>query len=186
MGHPLVSGEPWYENDTVSRRIRFCQLAAAGYAVPRHGLLADMKRLNAPLVMYTDAFAHCGEGKYLILPGYKHYDRQPHLFASEYLGEIGKKPSVSLRTLWVGDYKAVIEYRSEVSWMSNVDGEYNVLSVRHAPEERARDLLRHPMYAIDFVRRVAVDLNVCPGLPREVVNAVGREELVRSYKEFVR
>lgn len=190
MAHPLISDWPWYEVDVVDRQTLLLSLAFAGHPIPRCGRMSRLKRLNAPVVMYADCYTHCGKGKELVLPGDPRFDTHPDYFCSEFLGDPTRRPSVSLRTLWIGDYKATIEYRSEASWMSNVDGEYRVLSVHHAPEERSRDIIRLPMYAFDFVehrlRPVAVDLNACPGVPLEVINRVGREELVRSLKEFKR
>lgn len=190
MAHPLISGWPWYEEDVVDRQTLFLSLAFAGHPIPRCGRMSRLKHLDAPVVMYTNCYAHCGKGKELVLPGDPRFDTHPDYFCSEFLGDPARRPSVSLRVLWVGEYKAVIEYRSAADWRSNVGGEFFVLSVGRSPEERSRDIIREPMYAVDFVsdpwRTVAVDLNTCPGVPLEVINQAGREELVRSLKEFKR
>lgn len=51
-------------------------------------------------------------------------------------------------------------------------------------------MMGHPLFAVDYVRDRdgdihALDLNVCPGVPREVINAVGRETLRESLKRYM-
>ncbi len=178
----------WDVRDTVPRRDRFRELAFAGYRIPRCGIYADMRRLGVPLVVYTDELAHCGEGKALWKPGDE--VRWPKsAFCSEYVPDRFKEDgSRSHRELVVGFHKFVIVYTSSQSWMSNVDGEYSV--EYHAPADRDHDLMPYPMYAIDSaIHQEAFyhfDLNVCPGVPLEVVNMVGRDVLQQSVAKLCR
>ena len=188
----------WSVRDDVPRRERFRELAFAGYRIPRCGLFKDMKRLNVPLVVYTDELAHCGEGKVLWKPGDLDPDtsvRQP--FASEYKPDMADHDgtdddddglgtlTVSWRELVVGKFKFVIKYTTRNSWMSNVDGDYEI--THHAPACRSADLLTYPMYAIDSTdcddRFYHFDLNTCPGVPLEAVNLIGRDVLTASVRE---
>lgn len=188
----------WNIRDTVPRRDRLRELAFAGYTIPRCGMFADMVRLGVPLVVYTDELAHCGEGKELWKPGDE--VRWPKSqFCSEFIkghDEHGREYtlSYSTRRLVIGDMVFFVDYQSEQSWMSNTDCTYKVRPLPRGkpnPAARSRDTLPYPMYAIDFVidedsDDIAVDLNVCPGVPVEVVNMVGRDVLQQSVAEFCR
>ncbi len=190
---PASLQSAWDVQDTVTRRARLCELAFAGWKIPRCGEFSDMRRLGGPLVVYTDERAHCGDGKTLWSPG----DEAPwpkSTFCSEYLTPKPYMRGRSLRRLVVGRLLFEIDYASDASWMSNVDGSYSVRG-RAWDANRASDLLRYPMYAIDLVggglqnadgewEEFAVDLNVCPGVPLEVVNMVGRETLAESVSSF--
>lgn len=180
----------WDVQDAVTRRARLCELAFAGYRIPRCGEFREMSRLGVPLVVYTDERAHCGEGKVLWRPG----EPAPwygSTFCSEFIGHPGPT-STSFRWLVVGSYAFHLVYRSDSSWMSNVGGTYDARPSwsKDGKTDRATDLLRYPMYAVDYVsfgdEDYAVDLNVCPGVPVEVVNMVGREVLRTSVEEFAR
>lgn len=200
---PPTLQSAWDVQDAVPRRARMTELAFAGYAIPRCGEFSEMRRLNTALVVYLDERAHCGQGKVLWRPG-ETAEWPPSTFCSEFILSRDEfnddnKTAFSVRHLVVGHFFCVVDYQSSSSWMSNVDGTYEV---RFLPPEmtkhfghpvlkttRANDLLRYPMYAVDFVvldegPDVAVDLNVCPGVPVEVVNAVGREVLRASLEDF--
>ena len=148
-----------------------------------------MAGLGVPLVVYRDEFAHCGEGKELVRPGdLTLYD--PTAFCVEYMptqppdGEA----SCSQRLLVVGSFAFELSYFSTSSWMSNVDGEFQLMNW-NSSFDRSGDLLPYPMYAIDFVgplRDTAIDLNVCPLVPLEVVNLAGRDALAGSVAKFCR
>lgn len=179
----------WSIRDHVSRSERFKELAFAGYRIPRCGLFKDMKRLNVPLVVYTDPHAHCGEGKRLWKPG----EAEPFgfEFCSEYINHETCFKSFTRRKLYVGRYEIHLNYTSHSSWMSNVDGEYEFYTGPFSwPAIRNHLSMTYPMFAIDFVRMsdmddfdIAVDLNTCPGVPVEVVNLVGRDKLTESVRE---
>jgi hypothetical protein len=182
----------WNVRDTVPRRDRLRELAFAGYNIPRCGMFADMVRLGVPLVVYTDELAHCGEGKELWKPGHA-FEWPMSAFCSEFipdsLNEENEK-SNSRRILRVGRHEFVITYSSSGSWMSNVDGDYEVTNHRFPRPGYHSDLLAYPMYAIDFVVNgddfVYFDLNTMPGVPVEVVNMVGRDVLQQSVADFCR
>lgn len=170
----------WQVRDDVTREERLKELAFAGYKVPRAGQFQDLKRLGVPLVVYTDPYAHCGEGKYLWRPG----EPEPLLyrFCTEFVARTVTE-SWSGRELKVGRYYFQLIYHSATGWRSNVDGTYEIR--RWGVDSRNLDLLRYPMYAVDLVNGFAIDLNVCPGVPFECVNAVGREALTESVRSFI-
>lgn len=183
----------WNVRDTVPRSERMRELAFAGYRIPRCGPFHRMSRLGVPLVVYQDELAHCGEGKVL----YKGPDDPVRhvtgllTFCSEYILPFREGYSQSSRKLVVGGYEFGIDYYSSASWMSNVDGTYRV-RCGYFEVDRTRDALPYPMYAIDFVHTldrggnsydVAVDLNVAPGVPMDVVNLVGRDVLTASVRK---
>ena len=178
----------WDVQDAVPRRARLCELAFAGWKIPRCGEFREMSRLGAPLVVYTDERAHCGAGKVLWRPG------EPtawfgSTFCSEFVGPPGP-PAASFRWLLVGSYAFHLVYRSDSSWMSNVDGTYDARPSwsENGTTDRGKDLLIYPMYAVDYIafgdEDYAVDLNVCPGVPLDVVNLVGRDTLAASVSDF--
>lgn len=189
----------WDVLDTKPRRERLAELAFAGYRIPRCGVFQEMFRLGVPLVVYADEYAHCAEGKVLWTPDqtvWWPWDT----FCSEYVPDDAdgwrfkaetddKFPSQTYRHLFVGCVRFHLEYRSATSWMSNADGKCKVL---YGPETVARDgmVLSYPMFSIDYTIHegfvVHFDLNTCPGVPLEVVNAVGRDVLRESVAQFCR
>jgi len=185
--HPLIAGWPYDVRDTVTRRERLVELACNGVRIVPCGTVAALRKLNRPLVVYTDPLAHCGEGK-VLLSGTALDTTDQTAFASVFLGDPGAERFKSNRLLFVGDYCFVLTYESGF-WQSNVNGEYRLEHAEHVT--RGQDLFRHPMYSIDFVHDpvsdedFAVDLNVCPGVPLDVINRFGREALVQSLQEFV-
>jgi hypothetical protein len=185
VSHPLLPGAPWDVRDTTSRDERFWELARAGYAIPECGTFSNLSRLNVPLVVYDDPYAHCGEGKRLWKPG--DVGARSSQFCSRFI-DTHERPKSS-RVLRIGHFEFHLEYTSDDEWRSNV-GDVTCTLLRHFDVSREYDLIRYPMYAVDTVhdplheRNVAVDLNVCPGLPMDVINAVGRETLRESLRSF--
>ena len=181
----------WNVRDTVPRLDRLRELAFAGYTVPRCGMFADMVRLGVPLVVYTDELAHCGEGKVLWEPGHA-FEWPMSAFCSEYMPSdiYHEHKSCHLRHLIVGSFRFQLDYFSRTSWMSNIDGDFSIIQWWEPGDwNRDKSLLNYPMFAVDFVgseRDIAIDLNVCPGVPVEVVNMVGRDVLQKSVAEFCR
>jgi hypothetical protein len=122
------------------------------------------------------------------------------VFCSQYhtaLDEYGEpwKTAASTRCLVIGHYEFHLEYYSDHSWMSNVNGRYIIVKTRGGRKfrsvERDQETIPYPMYAIDFILDedsddIAIDLNVCPGVPLEVVNMVGRDVLQQSVADFCR
>lgn len=178
----------WSIRDNVPRSERFKELAFAGYQIPRCGSFKNMSRLGVPLVVYTDEYAHCGEGKFLYRPG-NAVVVNLDAFASEYMpypNSFHPKQSRSKRFLVVGTTAFELEYYSETNWQSNVEGEFQLLNW-NSNFGREADLFQYPMYAVDFVGIdgcTAIDLNTCPGVPVEVVNLVGRDVLTESVRRF--
>lgn len=186
----------WSIRDTKTRRERLAELAFAGYRIPRCGAFRDMVRLGVPLVVYADDCAHCGEGKVLFKHGGFIPDWPADTFCSEYMPDDCDRYTdrddgvvFSYRHLFVGSLRFHLRYESVASWMSNVNGQCNVL---YGPEEFGRDttILPYPMFAIDYTlcrdTCYHFDLNTCPGVPLEVVNMVGRDVLTESVAKLCR
>ena len=178
----------WSVRDAVSREERFKELAFAGCRIPRCGKFKDMVRLGVPLVVYTDEFAHCGEGKVLFKHGGFVPEWSGDTFCSEYKPDAlsTERSALSRRHLFVGGWLFGLHYKSSSSWMSNVDGGFLVLSKTKV--NRGLSTIRYPMFSIDYTVDQAgdpfhFDLNTCPGVPLEVVNMVGRDVLTESVRE---
>lgn len=177
MGHPLIPGRPWTEYDTVHRRVRFAELAAAGYATPRNGPFSMLKRLGVPLVVYVNPNSHCGRGKTLWRPG--DGPVTPDTWCSAFVGDPDVRPARSLRHLFIGPHWFTGTYVSHESWMSNVEGDFSFSEQSFRRPETC--LLPYGVCAVDVVLggngAAAVDLNVCPGIPMEIINRHGRQQL---------
>lgn len=165
------SGPVWWRKTTdgPDRIEMFALLKAMGLSTPLHG--ESVK--EGPCVVHTNIKAHCGEGKRL-------EDGPSLAFNVEYVGDF---PGVSWRYLYLAGEVFWLKYSSTESWMSNVgDGDVEVLG--REPEVEICNILRSPVWAVDFVRclrrgLLAVDLNVAPGCwpVRHLVNgpAIGRQ-----------
>lgn len=185
----------WNIRDTVPRRDRLRELAFAGYRIPRCGMFADMARLGVPLVVYTDELAHCGEGKVLWKPGHA-FEWPMSVFCSEYVPDIGSTDTVAVtyRELWVGNWRTTLRYASDSSWMSNVDGDFRVEDESVLLVRKQRQLMPYPMFSVDYTQVgefgdtefFHFDLNVCPFVPLEIINMVGRDVLQKSVADFCR
>jgi len=161
-----------------------------GFKTPPHGRVGDIleswweeeKEWVKYVVAYTDEMAHCAVGKVVFnkgritsnphmgMPGGDRYWKERQFFCSAYVGcypqiAFGNQPAVSWRRLQIGHKVFWIEYTSKVSWMSNMEGECEVIGVDTSPYFPA---YRAPLFAVDFVLgkkdNYAVDLNFAPGI----------------------
>lgn len=130
-------------------------------------------------VVYTDEYAHSGQGKLLIdrsqIPQYS------DTFASLYMPE---KPSLSLKKIVIGDRIFWAKYQSSHDWKSNV-GDYVEL---YEPYEGLRiNNKLFPIYTIDYVIGAnywwAVDLNTAPELGKLKLN-ISPEEIHQEIKNW--
>jgi hypothetical protein len=154
-----LDGKPpvWWRRTTdgPDRIEMFALLKAMGLSTP----LINPK--TGPCVVHRNIKAHCGEGKQLESGPAP----QGNLaFNVEYVGDF---PGESWRYLYLAGEVFWIKYSSTESWMSNV-GDGNVEVLGRIPEVEIPNILRSPVWAVDFVRclrrgLLAVDLNVAPG-----------------------
>lgn len=182
--------------NTLSKRDQLLQLHFAGFAVPLHGPVlsvaqqvmyaqaqkppAQLMQEAAPaLVVYTDEYAHAGEGK-VLLPYYHALGTYPNRYATEYI-QTHTDPTiaVSTRLLYIGEQAFWLEYQAQGDWRSNC-GEQVTIKECAAAFTMPRDPLfdRYPIFAVDFVRHLhtgtllAIDLNTAPGLKNTPVETL--------------
>lgn len=175
-------------NSGPPKREQFRLLEAAGFRTPPHGLVGDVyyswweaeREWVRAVVAYEDESAHCGEGKVFVsereikvtpsMGGNRPDElRRNHLvglYCSAFVGPRYRPTSAtSWRRLQIGPHVFWVEYRSATSWMSNVDGECEVIGVEM--DAGFHPHIRRPLFAIDFVlgrEMYAVDLNYAPGV----------------------
>lgn len=140
-------------------------LIEQGYT-PEHqsGLLGLMQ-----LVVYTDPYAHAGEGK-LLLPYDLALAEHPDAYASEFIPQNITGTGVSLRHLRIGRRQFWLRYTSQNDWRSNA-GE---VTIEWLCEEKPKttafaSVSPEPLLAIDFItgpeqKLLAVDYNTAPQL----------------------
>jgi len=173
----------------LSRRQQFRLLHQAGFTLPLCGSVQAVaqqalqtrsdtfsrKVLDTmppvALVVYLDEFAHCGEGKELLLY-YQAIADYPDHFCSEFI-PTHPTPILarSTRLLYIGDRGFWLEYEGTGSWQSNHAETVNIRLLEEKPVP-PRDVVWQgfPLLAIDFVTdyrtgiAYATDLNTSPGL----------------------
>lgn len=134
-------------------------LKVFGFLTPDFGKVKDLKSRHPFLVVYTDPYAHCGEGKELVSSDDPFLDDKQDYYCSAFVGKHLDK-SYSKRLLFVGEAAFEYWYSSTESWMSNVgDGQITEAKRVYC----ARPPLTPPLFAIDFVEGYAVDYNTAPG-----------------------
>lgn len=155
-----------------SRLEDFELLKAAGLKVVKH---SNVELLHASsvetlgedvtslmmVVVYTDEYAHAGEGK-ILLPLDEALALYPKNLASEYI-PASMREAVSYRYLRVGKRQFWLRYTSTDDWRSNAGNGF----VEYLCEEKEADsYLLNPIFAVDFLRTgkmfVAIDYNPSP------------------------
>ena len=175
----------------MSRREMFPYFSVLGLETPKNGevstlapeLLSDVMAGHATeLVVYTDEYAHCGDGKVRVRAS-DALRLYPDRFCSEYLSTSGSGAGRSLRYPQIGSRKWWLSYWSDEDWRSN-SGEGGVSIINEEPAGY-HPLVPAPLFAIDFLpigsKRLAVDFNTAPGLgplrdvltPSEIVTLLG-------------
>lgn len=174
---------------SLHRKDMFALLQSRGLTTPLHGTVRELHahHLNAlqqqgykdetlasmlemsQLVVYTDPYAHAGEGK-VLLSVTAALAQHPDTYGSEYLPQNGAGTGVSLRYLRIGRRQFWLRYTSEDDWRSNAgtvaiellceEAPKPVSEAKHSPE---------PLLAVDFIigpnrTLVAVDHNTAPQL----------------------
>jgi hypothetical protein len=125
-----------------------------------------------PWVVYTDNYAHCGEGKLLVKDGIFPQDVDS-CYASEYIPDF---PGLSFRYFVIAGQGAWFEHWSTDDWKSNCgDGDLGPLrdGILNKEEiEEACKKVGNAVFAIDFVAKKteegiylgAIDFNTAPRL----------------------
>ena len=128
------------------------------------------------IVVYSDPFSHCGEGKWLMTGEDALRGGLVESFASLFIPDF---PGLSYRYFVAAGHGTWFEHWSTEDWRSNCgDGDLSPLSedrgkLLNLPDiEAACRILRNPVYAIDFVARkveggvqlLAIDWNPAPRL----------------------
>jgi hypothetical protein len=167
----------------------FKLLEAAGYPTPQHGPvtelyerlctkwyrrhdwteqeIADFERSSGfiRMVVYTDPYAHAGEGK-VFLTGRTAVEAYPNHYASEFVMSVPSyTASRSFRQLQIGRRTIFLMYESPNDWRSNAgDCEITILG----SGEIEQDNVLYPLYAVDYLvpdnTAYAIDFNTAPQL----------------------
>lgn len=180
-----------YSRNSMTRRKMFELLESLGNKVPKHDYLHKMKDVEK-VVVYTDQFAHRGEGKELLK---LKYAKQKHLrmygapemdvnwikhsiYASEYIGT----SNMTMRKLHIGKMCFFLLYESDDSWRSNY-GNVKVSVLRFFDNYKNTHA---PLWAIDFVHDIAIDYNSAPGLVGTGIEDVLKpEDVVKLIRNWV-
>lgn len=172
-----------------SRREIFQRLESMGLRTPPHGVVTELvacrekylhqtfrdpaiagKAIEAlkNLVVYTDEYAHAGEGK-LLLSLSEALEHYPDAYASLHIPQTPAGTGVSLRYLHVGRRRFWLRYTSFNDWRSNAGDVHIELLTEESPGYHPG--VPEPLFAIDFLpygmgseRLVAVDFNTAPAL----------------------
>lgn len=166
-----MAGDSW----SVSRPEMFRLFEKLGLRTPLFQRAADFAP-DARIVLYEDAYAHCGEGKRLTTGLNAVECGLGDAHASAFVGDL---PGLSYRYFVVAGQGAWFEHWSAEDWRSNCgDGDLAAISDERGrllglPEIEAACLpLLNPVWAIDFVGRrceagielLAIDWNPAPRL----------------------
>lgn len=134
-------------------RIDMLKWLSKNYPTVQHGYVDKIPPTDY-VVVYTNPKAHMGEGK-ILLPYNEAIMKYPNYYCSEFV-KCGPK---STRLLYAGRFKICLEYSSDDDWRSNCSNvNTTILSIEVGDPGPAA------LCAIDFVRGLAVDYNIAPGL----------------------
>ena len=166
-------------------------LEALGLRTPPRGTVQELRSRypDRALVVYTNPYAHAGEGKLLLHPGDAEYDALPGAhYATLYESRVNCSHGQSLRWLAAGEQVSWLWYGStRGEWRSNAGEDVAIVDVSKGGEYTARwgvraptidrhhpALASYPLVAIDFLYRGhftqelydyrAIDLNTAPGI----------------------
>jgi hypothetical protein len=173
------------------RREDHALLVVAGFRLPARGTPVEVCR-QLPnvthVVVYTDPYAHTGEGK-LLLPVEQAGRDHPDAYCTAFVGD-PMAPGSSVRLLMVGDIPIWLTYSSRDDWRSNAGEDVIIeellqLPVRKALLEELALSLGYPLVAIDFVEGLdrnlyAIDLNTAPGMKGTIAERHLRPSVVHE------
>lgn len=164
--------------DGISRRVNLDTLVAMGCRVPPYGRVITLTPriptvASKALVVYTDQYAHAGEGKVLVTPQ-QALARHPYRLAMVYLPP-DEGVGTSYRLLVIGRRGFWLRYRAAEDWRSNCgDGDIKLVEEVNPPT----NAVSLPLYAVDFVRYrnrlYALDFNSAPGLSGTGIESIMR------------
>jgi len=172
-----------------SRREIFHRLEMLGLRTPPHGTVTQLVTWREEymyqlfsetviarqalenledLVVYTDEYAHAGEGKIrLSIP--EALENYPNAYASLYIPQNPTGTGISFRYLQVGKRRFWIRYTSSNDWRSNSGDVQIDFLTEESPGYHPK--ISEPLFAIDFLpygqgseRLLAIDFNTAPVL----------------------
>lgn len=182
------------------RKAALLELSAGGARVPYFDTVLNMydlmSALNPLVVVYTDPFAHRGEGKEwasLSLETLQKYREDLAMLYVAQPGPAGRSAMVSYRYLRVGQKKMWLRYESDDAWRSNCGSKVEIIEYSRPSVMQSGgtpDLYKHPAIAIDYVASIngmwwAIDLNTSPGIDHTpFTEKYSATEIVDSVKEW--
>ena len=164
---------------------------------PRHGTVEELgNRTDFPfiesVVIYTDEFAHCGEGK-IKTSLHEALKKYPGCYSSEFILTALGGASWSLRYLQIGDRAFWLRYHSHDDWRSNcgdIDIDMVVEEENKAHKETIKQKINKPLFAVDFVtdfsgKLYAIDFNTAPSWRGSgVEKLISGKEIVEALKRW--
>lgn len=170
-----VSNVPPYKRES------FELLRSKGFPTPAFGTKMELihRGLNkdTKVVAYYDPKGHCTHGKYLTTLGEVWYD---NMECSVYIET--QRPEHT-RVVHIGNRHAAYRMWSNDEWRSNTGTEIDMKRVFTYSSHRGFD---YPLFAVDYVAGIAVDLNFCPGLGKTPIqDAFSPDEVYRLVQEWV-
>ena len=151
---------PWKED-------QFRMMNAVGLETPHHGTASELLEYlddDTEVVAYYDPRGHATQGKYRTELGRVYY---PEMYCSTFIKTEG--PPTHTRIVHIGDRSVEFTMTSDHEWMSNTGHDISMAFVSADCHPRH---FEWPIYAVDYVDGLAVDLNRCPGLSNTPVEDV--------------
>lgn len=153
-----------------------------------------MSTFNPLVVVYTEAFAHRGEGKKWTRLSLETLQKHCNDLAMLYVAQRDRPGSVSYRYLRMGRRTMWLRYESDDEWRSNC-GNVEITEISRPSEMQFTnagllDPQDRPCIAVDFVSSIggkwwAVDFNTSPGVDHTpFTETYSPEEIVNSIKEW--
>lgn len=185
-----------------SRKAALDVLRQMGLHVPYYDRIENMYALlgafSPLIVVYTDPFAHRGEGKeltHISLEALQNHHNKTAMLYVKQPGPAGKGTMVSYRYLRMGTRKMWLRYESKDDvWRSNC-GDVEITEISRPPTMQSAfhgESEPHPAVAIDFVSSIGgrwftIDYNMSPGIDHTpFTEKYSATEIVDSVKEWFR
>lgn len=171
-------------NGGMSRRQMFEMFDRMGIDTPLHGtpmeILTettwqfDTMLSKVEVVVYTDLFQHCGEGK-VKMPILDAIEQYPNDFCSEYIEPVVR--GESHRYLQIGNQGFWLQFNSSDDWRSNCGDVKIKIAMTGLGAYNSWPTIKEPLYAFDWVERreaecYIIDFNIAPQIKGTGIEAI--------------
>jgi hypothetical protein len=190
------------QRNWVGRRKLLDVLGQAGFRLPLRGTARKVagNTRRSHLVVYTDEFAHEGQGK-VLLPAFEAAEEYAANYCTEYVGPTPHRRATSVRILQVGNraFRGILSgtMKTGSTWRSNVADEVQARftdssgQLAEIKPIEAEVLKPYPLFAVDLVpdeagNLFAVDFNTAPRLGgTDLGTLLGAQVLTDLVREHV-